>query len=73
MFHYKIYQITNNRKPKVLRKTRIHGAPGPDKKFVNEGDVVDILESEDDEGIITIVTEHGVQGGVLKDNLGSQK
>ena len=53
---------------KALNKTRIRGIT--EKIFVNEGDVVDILESEDEEGLITIVTQSGVQGEVYKDDLG---
>ena len=53
---------------KVIKRTRIIGAPGT--HFLDVGDVIEVRRPEDDEGMVTIETQSGITGEVLLQNLG---
>ena len=55
---------------KVIKRTRIIGAPG--KHYVEVGDIIEVTGPEDEAGMVTIVTESGITGEVLLQNLGRQ-
>lgn len=68
-----IYSHQFQRKKKCLvvkKKSKLLGTPGKEKHHVEVGDKVEVIVSEDEEGMVKVKTKGGILGELLVQNLG---